>query len=318
MERDRPEARGRLTLAAAVVEAARRYSDRPAVVAPDHWALSYIDLDRLSDEVAAGLVDHGVGAGDVVALLLPSSPDYLVAYVAAAKIGAVTAGVNPRLAPAQRALLVQRVNPEVTIATAALLEGTDGLGRVAEVPLARRADECLVVLRRRGEQPPHADPPPDHPVAVVFTSGTTGAPRGAVSTVAQLHAIADLDTAASAPAPGTPMLVSTELVHVGVMTKLPWYLAAGATLHLLRRWRAADALQVISRERIPSVGVMSGYWQDAPATAAALVDGWLRTDDLGRIDEAGCLRLAGRRGDSWSLPCRARHCTSSTAASCAA
>jgi acyl-CoA synthetase (AMP-forming)/AMP-acid ligase II len=44
-----------------------------------------------------------------------------------------------------------------------------------------------------------------------------------------------------------------------------------------------------------SGAVMSGYWRDPTATEATLVDGWLRTGDLGRIDEVGCLRLAGRR-----------------------
>ena len=50
------------------------------------------------------------------------------------------------------------------------------------------------------------------------------------------------------------MLVSTELAHVGFMTKLPWYLRTGTRMHVLARWRAADALRTISRNRMPSVG----------------------------------------------------------------
>ena len=66
-----------------------------AYVAPTGWPLTYRDLDRLSDEVAVGLPAEGVGEGDVVALVLPPWPEYVVAYAAAAKLGAVTAGITP-------------------------------------------------------------------------------------------------------------------------------------------------------------------------------------------------------------------------------
>src|SRR5690349_5627765 len=93
-------------LAGVSAEAGRRFGDTPAYVAPDGEPLSYADLDRRSDAAAVGLLHHGVGEGDVVALLLPSSLAYVIAYVAAAKVGAITAGVNQRLSePEQRAVL---------------------------------------------------------------------------------------------------------------------------------------------------------------------------------------------------------------------
>src|SRR5689334_12321616 len=87
-------------------EAAERFGDDTAYVAPAGWSLSYRDLDRVADEVACGLVSRGVREGDVVALVLPQTPEYLVAYVAAARIGAITAGVNPKLAPPERAAVL--------------------------------------------------------------------------------------------------------------------------------------------------------------------------------------------------------------------
>src|SRR5439155_23428649 len=53
---------------------------------------------------------------------------------------------------------------------------------------------------------------------------------------------------------GGPLLASTELAHIGFMTKLPWHFRAGARIHLIRRWRAADAIRVIAEQRIPSIG----------------------------------------------------------------
>ena len=58
--------------------------------------LTYGDWDTLADRVAAGLAARGVRRGDVVALLLPSTPFYLVAYLGAARLGAITTGINVR------------------------------------------------------------------------------------------------------------------------------------------------------------------------------------------------------------------------------
>src|SRR3989454_7128456 len=58
--------------------------------------LTYRDWDVLADRTAAALAARGIGRGDVVALLLPSTPFYLVAYLAAARLGAITTGINVR------------------------------------------------------------------------------------------------------------------------------------------------------------------------------------------------------------------------------
>ncbi|MBA2280410.1 MAG: AMP-binding protein, partial [Acidimicrobiia bacterium] len=83
-----------MTLPAVAAEAARRHGAIVAYVAATGWRLTYAALDHLSDEVAGGLTHAGVGPGDVVGLVLPPCPDFVVAYLAAAKVGAVTAGVN--------------------------------------------------------------------------------------------------------------------------------------------------------------------------------------------------------------------------------
>ena len=244
-----------MTLGGVVGEAARRLGDRAAVVAPSGWVLTYAALDHLSDAVAGGLRHRGVRAGDVVALALPSSPDYLVAYVAAAKVGAITAGINPRLTVAQRRDLLDAAGARLLIATTDLLAGAASDVETVEVELASSPEQALRDL--------HGDAGPaaalrdvDHPVAIVFTSGTSGTPKGAVFTEGHLEAIARLDVGLRRDG-GGPMLVSTELVHVGVMTKLGWYLRTGATLHLLQRWRAGDALRVISEHRMSSVGAIA-------------------------------------------------------------
>src|SRR5437588_11190457 len=115
--------RSLLMLADAARRAAQRFGDAPAFVAADGWALSYADLDRASDEAAAGLARRGVGEGDVVAIALPAIPEYVVAYVAAAKLGAVTAGLNPRSTQPERAAALKLATPRLLVATTELAEG---------------------------------------------------------------------------------------------------------------------------------------------------------------------------------------------------
>ena len=155
----------------------------PAFVAAGGWPLSYADLDRLSDEAAVGLAALGVAEGDVVALALPSTPDYAVAYAALAKLGAVTAGINPRSTPAERAAVLEVARPGAGA-------GHRRAGRRASPP-ACRVEVVDLADRRRGAPRPslraghrgagatgRCPTDPDRLVAIVFTSGTTGTPQG--------------------------------------------------------------------------------------------------------------------------------------------
>ncbi|HJP67169.1 MAG TPA: AMP-binding protein, partial [Actinomycetota bacterium] len=271
-------------LAETVREAARRFGARPAIVAPAGWSLSYEDLDRVSDEVAGGLAREGIGPGDVVALLVPSSPDYVVAYAAAAKLGAITVGINPRLAPPERSAAIATVAPDFVLAQHGLTSDVVASSRVITLQVGDGADSVLPDLRA-ARPVPNARPSAEV-TTIVLTSGTTGAPRGAVFGAAQLEAIAQIDTGGRWGG-GGPMLVSTELVHIGFMTKLPWYLRSGARLHLLTKWRAADALRMISVERMTSVGGIAAQF--------ALM---LREPDFDRFDLSSVTTLVTGGGPS--------------------
>ncbi len=218
-------------------EAAERWGDATCLVAPAGWSLSYADLHRLSDEVAVGLLEAGVAEGDVVALCLPTSPDHVVAYLACAKIGAICAGVNPRLTGPERDRVIDRAQPMLTI-------GDDQAGDGPET--------LLRALRTTGATPPPLEPDLDRPVAIVFTSGTTGVPKGAVFSGRQIAFITETDTGMRWGGGGAA-IGSTSLAHLGPTTKLAGNLMRGGTTYLVERWHAGPALAMTAEHRMTSL-----------------------------------------------------------------
>jgi acyl-CoA synthetase (AMP-forming)/AMP-acid ligase II len=223
-------------------------------VAADGWTLSYRDVDRISDEAAVGLARLGLCAGDVLGLAMPSLPEYVVAYVAAAKLGAVTAGVNDRLSPVERAAVLEVAGPRLVLATAEQApDPLPGRAPVIEVTPAGEPGSVLAGLRVRGEAPAPLPDDPDRPVAIVHTSGTTGTPKGAVFANRQLAAITSVDVG-DRWGGGGRTLAGTSFAHLGFMSKLPGTLRAGGTTFLIRRWRAAEALELTARHRLTTTG----------------------------------------------------------------
>jgi len=134
---------------ATVAEAARRFGDRTAYVTEAGWSLTYGDVDRVSDEVAAGLVRRGVSEGDVVALILPPGPEYLLAYCGAAKVGAITAGVNDRLSARERAAVLDVAQPKLVLTLAGSDAAAPG-GEVVEIARGTGVDDVLREVREPG------------------------------------------------------------------------------------------------------------------------------------------------------------------------
>src|SRR5262249_18976665 len=91
-------------------EVAQRYGDVEAFVAGPR-RITFGELDRSAAGLAAAFADFGVGRGDVVALLLPSSIDYAVCYHATMRLGAITSGINPRLGPNEVAHILGATQP---------------------------------------------------------------------------------------------------------------------------------------------------------------------------------------------------------------
>jgi acyl-CoA synthetase (AMP-forming)/AMP-acid ligase II len=255
-------------LPSTVRAAAARFGPAPVFVDPHGQPLSFADLDRRSDEVATGLAAAGIGPGTVLGLALDAGTAYVVAYVAAAKLGAATAGVNPRLTPAERRRLLDVVEPTLV--------------------LAADADVASFAVTS-APPPPDLPPDPDRLVAIVFTSGTTGLPKGATFTNRQLEAITVADVG-EAWGGGGPSVGATSLAHVGFMTKLPGHLRRGGCSFLLQRWTAEAVMRLMSVHRMTNLG-------GVPTQLALL----LRHPDLDRYD-LSCVQSIVLGGGPAPLP----------------
>jgi acyl-CoA synthetase (AMP-forming)/AMP-acid ligase II len=224
-------------------QAARRFGDATAYVDDGGEPLSYVELDRRSDHLAAGLRSAGVQPGDVVAVVAPPGLAYVCTYVAAAKVGAITAGVNVRLTLPERAALLERAGPRLVVAADA--EVPDGWS-------AAGADELIRLGGRTEAAVPGLPDDPDRPVAIVFTSGTTGLPKGAVYANRQLAAITAVDVG-ERWGDGGRSLAATSFAHLGFMTKLCATLRRGGTTWIHRRFDAGRALRTTAEHRMTSV-----------------------------------------------------------------
>ncbi len=246
----------------------------PATDGSPRRSLTFAQWDRAADGVAGLLVEHGVVKGSVVCLLLPSSIDYMVAYAAAARLGAVTSGINLRLGDREVRSILERTLPAVTV--------------VEDGAVASDRGPTGAVLRRSRLREAVTGPAPgtwptldrSDPVAVVWTSGTTGLPKGAVFDHTGLAAVADGTDVLSEP--GDRRLSPLPFAHVGSMTR-PWdEIANGITTVITPTpWRAGDTIRIMAEERITVAQGVPTQW--------ALV---LAHPDLDAADLSS-LRIAG-------------------------
>ena len=241
-------------LTEAIRRAADDFGDRTAFVAPNGRPLSFAQLEQAAEEVAAGLRSRRIGEGSVVALVLPSECDYVAVYLGAARAGAVTAGINPLLTAREVAGCLSTLRADLVVTdrrlarlvdpkVAATVEVLEGSGDPATAGGTLRAGSSTKTAE--------VGPDDDRPVCVCFTSGSTGAPKGAWFTNKQLRGIAELD--GGGPWGSGHGISSTHFAHVAFMTKLPWMLACGRTTHLLERWSAGRTLELTARHRMTAV-----------------------------------------------------------------
>ena len=187
-------------------------------------AMAYVDGDQRltygqwlagADSLAAELRARGVAPGDVVAFSLASCVDYAVAYAACTRLGAVATGINTRLGPGEVSAILRRCEPVALLHEAAT--ATIPVDAPTPSVLMSRAD--VAAAWQAGDAFPNR--PQRHaedPVCIVWTSGTTGLPKGAWFDHRALEASARLSDILSAY--HDVRLMPVPFAHAGYMNKL--------------------------------------------------------------------------------------------------
>ena len=206
--------------------------------------MTFAQWDEAADQVATGFAALGVTKGDVVCLLVPSSIDYALCYQAAARLGAVTTGVNLRLGASELDSIVSRVRPVLTVVdTAVAAEGVYRAGGGRVVP------RHSLGAMGSGRRVAHVELAPDDPVAIVWTSASTGSPKGAVFAHRNLKAVAAGTDVLSQP--GDRRLSPLPFAHVGYMTRAWDEIEHGITTVVTPQpWTAGVAVELMQTERV--------------------------------------------------------------------
>ncbi len=249
--------------------------------------------------LAAGLAARGIAAGDVVALLSYNCPEFLEALFAANYVGAIAMPINWRLAAPEVRYILEHSGAGALVCDQPLValadEATAGLdGELVRVLIGDAAEEGWTTLADARTESPVVAPVPvagDDVHRLMYTSGTTGRPKGVMLTHANLawknlaHTLEFGFTSAELG------LACGPLYHVGALDLTTTSLvAAGATMIIHRAFDAAAVVDEIERSRVTTVWL-----------APAMVNAIMALADIERRDLSS-VRVIINGGEKMPIP----------------
>jgi len=241
-----------MNLASIVTTGAERAPDAAAIRLGES-VLSYAELDDRGARLAALLAEKGIGPGDRVGVMLPNVPDFPIAYYGVLRAGAVVVPMNVLLKRREIAFYLEDSG-------AGLLLAWHGFAEEAREGAAAAGAELLEVepaafaatLAEREPAPGLAETAEDDTAVILYTSGTTGKPKGAELTHANLWRNADVTRRTTCEIEaGDVVLGSLPLFHsFGQTVAMNASLAAGACLTLVPKFEPGEALATMQRDGV--------------------------------------------------------------------
>ncbi len=259
-------------------------------VRQEHSARDFLEFQRKrktfqeifdsADNLAAGLhLHHGITAGDVVGLAMRNLPEWFIAFFALIRLGAVVALLNSRGTPEEIAYTASRVGSRLVIADD---PRDDELKGRTDCPVMGLAElKALATDRGSAAMPPMPAQTADDPAIILFTSGTTGRPKGATMTNRNMCLVAregefrreaaltiaakqygyPIDALRQA-SPLSSSLLVFPMFHISGLTILLMSLAGGGLMTLMERWNPAEALDRIEANHVNALSGPSLIFSD--------------------------------------------------------
>ena len=239
--------------------AAALLRNRPFMIC-EQGETTFGEFDALSGRLANVLLAHGIGRGDVVGLYLPSCPLLSAGYFACQKIGAIAApipGMNrahevrPILERTQMRVMVADTHTAVEAVRARQAAGQEVTILVTGDPVAGAVPLDPALDQANAHCPP-VPLRPDDPAALFFTSGTTGAPKGAVQTQRSITTtLRDMAVHAGLRWDREVFLCALPVFNnFGATVMVNGAIFNGARLVMLERWDTQKVLDAITRHRV--------------------------------------------------------------------
>ena len=232
-------------------ESAQMYPDRPAVRLDD-TVISYAQLDELSARAAGWLRERGLQPGDPVGIMLPNVPQFPVFYYGVLRAGGAVVPMNPLLKSREVAHYLGDSGARLVLAwETAAAEASAGAAAAGASALVI-GDATLASAATWPLSPEVARRADDDTAVILYTSGTTGTPKGAELTHANMRRNASVTaTTLLGLGPQDVVMGCLPLFHsFGQTCGLNAAVLSGACLTLISRFSAAQALRVIERDRV--------------------------------------------------------------------
>jgi steroid-24-oyl-CoA synthetase len=241
-------------------------ADKEALVAGDE-RLTFADLDRVSERLARGLLARGVAKGDRIGIAMRNCPAWVATYMAILKAGGVATLLNGWWESHELEHALDLTTPKLVIADAARakrIAASCASCDVVTLPIELPVEQAVAGLLEGAEDDaPLPEVTPEDDATILFTSGSTGESKGALST----HRAVTTATYAYAtglmcllniltedgrePASQSRTLLSVPLFHVtGEVPVMINSFVIGRCMVIMTKWDAIEALRLIEKERI--------------------------------------------------------------------
>ena len=275
-------------LASFVTESAEKFGDRPALKLDD-TVVNYTMLNEGSARVAGLLKSKGFEPGDRVGIMLPNVPYFALAYYGVLRAGGVVVPMNVLLKGREVSFYLEDPGAKLMFAWHDFAEAAQtGADQAGADVISVKPGEFEKLLADAEADHDLADVSGDDTAVILYTSGTTGTPKGAELTHANLKTNAEVtaDTLAQTTEEDV-ILGALPLFHsFGQTCGLNASMYKGACLSLIPRFEPAKALEIIERDKIT-------IFQGVPTMYVALLN---LPDD--QMKDVSCLRLCVSGGSA--------------------